>query len=163
MPVRQALDARELWTYGVIQLDGQAEIGPYRFESDGSLGWLVVRRQGDRDATRLVVEAAPHWRAAWFRCAGCTRRCRRIFDPTSSGCWRCRRCAGLTYLSCRESRRSHRTLGRDPKRQLELAIRMERGGRVRPWEAAAMEWLARRAVARGPVSFLRPGGVGGKN
>jgi hypothetical protein len=32
---------------------------------------------------------------------------------------------------------------------LELAIRMERGGWVRPWEAAAMEWLARSAMRRG--------------
>ena len=142
----QALDAGELWKYEVLGLDGVAQVGPFWFESDGSLGWLSVRRRGDTAATRLLLDAALQRKTAWFRCTACGRRCRRVFDPDSSGGWRCRHCAGLTYLSCRESRRSHRTLGRDPKRQLELAIRMERGGRVRPWEAAAMEWLARRAV-----------------
>lgn len=144
----QILDARELWKYEVLGLDGAASVGPYWFDSDGSLGWLSVLRSFDAEPARLLLDAAHGRKAAWFWCPSCGRRCRRVFDPDRSASWRCRRCAGLTYLSCRESRRSHRTLGRDPKRQLELAIRMERGGWVRPWEASAMEWLARQAARR---------------
>lgn len=149
LQTHQILDAGELWKYEVLRLDGAATIGPFWFESDGSLGWLSVRRGGDAEPACLRLDAALHWKTAWFWCPACGRRCQRVFDPDCSASWRCRLCADLTYLSRRQSRRSHRTLGRDPKRQLELAIRMERGAWVRPWEAAAMEWLARSAIRRG--------------
>jgi len=146
IPVPLRLDAGELLRHEVLHLDGVAEIGLFRFESDGSLQWLGVQREWERASVRLAV-ATTRWQGrAWFLCPACGRRSGRVFDPDGSGAWRCRDCASLTYISRRQSRRSHRTLGRDPKRQLELAIRMERGVRVRPWEAAAMEWLARRAV-----------------
>lgn len=144
MPLR--LDAGELLRHEVLHLDGVAEIGLFRFESDGSLQWLGVQREWERASVRLAVATTRRQGRAWFLCPACGRRSDRVFDPDGSGAWRCRRCARLTYLSSRQSRRSHRTLDRDPKRQLELAIRMERGVRVRPWEAAAMEWLARRAM-----------------
>jgi len=89
VPLR--LDAGELLRHEVLHLDGVAEIGLFRFESDGSLQWLGVQREWERASVRLAV-ATTRWQGrAWFLCPACGRRSGRVFDPDGSGAWRCRR------------------------------------------------------------------------
>lgn len=138
----QRLNAWQLDRYGVLDIEGEATIGPFVFRG-GRLKTLGVRHVDSQSWCTLDLNWVSHTThdRVYFQCEHCDRHCRDVYDVQYDAQWKCRRCAGLTYLSRRNSRRSHRTLARDPVRQWQVAAAMERGGHVRPWEAAALAWL----------------------